>query len=331
MENDSLRIELLPGKGSDVIQFLYKPQNVDFMWRSVPGLRPRGSVVVSANPKNAFLDFYPGGWQEVMPNFGDPCEYKGAALGLHDEVSLLPWAATVAKDEPDCVSVALEVRCLRTPFRLRKVLTLRLGCELEIHETVINESEETMDFTWGHHPAIGSPFLDESCRVIVPQCRVKTQERYVSPNSRLEQNQDSAWPFVQGRHGEMVDLSRIPPKSAHSHDMSYLYGFEQGWYVLFSESRKLGFSMSWDSTLFKYLWFWQVHGGWHGYPWYGTSYNIGLEPCTSYPPTLAGAIANGTQVKLDPGESLETALHVSAVDDLDEFLSSKASVASARH
>jgi len=321
LENERLRITLLPGKGSDVIEFLYKPLDIDFMWTSQPGLQPAGAV--NAVSANAFLDLYPGGWQEILPNFGDPCEYKKAQLGLHDEVSLLPWNSTIVEDSPQCVAVELQVRCVRTPFRIRKTLTLRSDCELEIAEHLDNESLETMDCTWGHHPAFGAPILDETCRVVVPPCRVKTQEEYVSPNSRLEKGQDCEWPMVQGRKGETIDLSRIPSPAVHSHDMAYLYGFDEGWYALFHEGRNLGFGMSWDSKIFKYLWFWQVYGGWHGYPWYGSSYNIGLEPCSSYPQSLTGAIAAGTQLVLAPDESLETRLTVDIFTNLQEFVRGK--------
>jgi hypothetical protein len=319
MENDKLRITLLPGKGTDVIQFLYKPLKVDFMWASQPGLQS-SRAMKGVTPETAFLEFYPGGWQEILPNFGDACRYKGAALGLHDEVSLLPWACTIVENHPGCVSAVFEVRCVRTPFRIRKRLTLRGGCDLQIEEEVWNESSEEMDCTWGHHPAFGTPFLDETCRVVVPHCRVKTQEEYVSPNSRLEQGQDCEWPRVRGRKGETIDLSRVAPRATHSHDMAYLHGFEQGWYVLFHERLQLGFGMIWDSSVFKYLWFWQVYGGWHGYPWYGSSYNLGLEPCSSYPQSLTGAIAAGTQLKFAPGESLRTQLSAAVVTDLAQFL-----------
>ena len=319
-ENDELQITLLPGKGSDVIQFLHKPSEIDFMWASQPGLQPAGAVRTSAGPVNPFLDNYPGGWQEILPNFGDPCEYKNTALGLHDEVSMLPWSYAIVEDEPQCVSVRLEVRCVRTPFRICKTLTLRPGRELEIEETVTNESPETMDCTWGHHPAFGAPFLDETCRVAVPPCRVKTQEEYVSPNSRLEKGQDCEWPIVRGRNGEEIDLSRVPNKEVRSHDMAYLYGFDRGWYALFNEGRNLGFGMSWDAELFKHLWFWQVYEGWHGHPWYGTSYNIGLEPVSSYPQSLTGAIKAGSQLRFAPGETIQTNLQVTVISKLEEFV-----------
>src|SRR5580658_6351584 len=48
LENDELQIILLPGKGSDVIQFVYKPLEMDFMWASQPGLQPAGAANTSA-------------------------------------------------------------------------------------------------------------------------------------------------------------------------------------------------------------------------------------------------------------------------------------------
>lgn len=324
LENDKLRITLLPGKGSDVIQFLYKPLDTDFMWASHPGLQPAGDLKGSAAPSNLFLDNYPGGWQEILPNFGDPCEYRGIKLGLHDEVSMLPWDYTVVQDEPEIVSVRLQVQCVLTPFQISKTLTLRTVCSLEIEETVQNQSDKTMECTWGHHPAFGAPFLDQSCRVLVPPCRVKTEEEYVSPNSRLEKGQDCEWPIVRGRNGDEIDLSAIPPRNSHFHDMAYLYGLNRGWYALFNEGRQLGFGLSWNSKLFKYLWFWQVYGGWHGHPWHGTTYNIGLEPCSSYPQSLAGAVKAGSQLTFAPGESIKTDLAATVITNLDDFVRGQA-------
>ena len=163
LQNESLRITLLPGKGTDIIEFLYKPLDVDFMWLSYPGLRPvRPCPGGAADSNGNFLDHYPGGWQEIFPNFGDACQYKGASFGLHGEVSVLPWRYTILEDEPSCVSVLLWVRGVRSPFLIQKTLTLVSGSVLMIKERLINESQEEMDCTWGHHPALGGSFLDET-------------------------------------------------------------------------------------------------------------------------------------------------------------------------
>jgi hypothetical protein len=73
--------------------------------------------------------------------------------------------------------------------------------------------------------------------------------------------------------------------------------------------KKVGFGLRWDNDLFKYLWYWQVFGGGEGYPWFSRTYNIGLEPWTSYPTSgLAEAVKNGTHLTLNPEEEIETDL-----------------------
>ena len=53
------------------------------------------------------------------------------------------------------------------------------------------------------------------------------------------------------------------------------------------------------------MWYWQSVGGGFGYPWYGRTYNIGLEPFTSHGHRgLTDAIENGTAIQLQAGESI---------------------------
>jgi len=56
------------------------------------------------------------------------------------------------------------------------------------------------------------------------------------------------------------------------------------------------------------VWLWEVFGGGHGYPWYGRTYNLALEPFTSWPGGMRNALNNGTTPVLGAGESLETSL-----------------------
>lgn len=77
LQNEALRITVLPGKGTDILEFLYKPSDVDFRWLSYPGLRPPASL--ESGSRDSFagaFDHYPGGCQEILPNFGEPCVYK---------------------------------------------------------------------------------------------------------------------------------------------------------------------------------------------------------------------------------------------------------------
>ncbi len=84
LENDALKITVLPDKGADVYELVHKPSGVDFLMKTPQGLRPPGE-----EPPSDFLDNYEGGWQELFPNAGDPCEHGGVSLRFHGEVALL--------------------------------------------------------------------------------------------------------------------------------------------------------------------------------------------------------------------------------------------------
>lgn len=310
LENRFLRIVVAAGKGTDIVEFLYKPLDIDCMWRSYAGLRSFDKYIPTiANPNGSFIDFYTGGWQEMLPNAGMDCKYKGAALGVHGEVCLLPWSYRIIKDTPEEVAVTFSVRTVRTPFYLEKTLSLKnQDSVLQIDELVRNEADEPLDFMWGHHVALGWPFIDESCRLFLPRCRVRTPDQYTAPSSRLEKAQETDWPMVRGRNGEAVDLSRIPSAEIRSHDMAYMHELDDGWYAFVNESHRLGFGLRWEKSTFPFLWFWQIYRGGMGYPWYGTNYAAALEPVSSYPATLTEAIKANTQLVLPAGAEKRTQL-----------------------
>src|SRR5262245_9244448 len=71
VENELLRVTVLADKGTDIYEFLYKPLDIDFMWRSWVGLRDRSHFVPTSTRENgAYMDYYEGGWQELFPNCG---------------------------------------------------------------------------------------------------------------------------------------------------------------------------------------------------------------------------------------------------------------------
>ena len=76
----------------------------------------------------------------------------------------------------------------------------------------------------------------------------------------------------------------------------------------------LGFGLAWDPRVFRYIWIWQALGGGIGYPWYGRTYNMGLEPWSSYPCSgLEDVVKRGTQLCLKPGEHIDVWLTAAAL------------------
>ncbi|MDI7276137.1 MAG: DUF4432 domain-containing protein, partial [Anaerolineae bacterium] len=56
LENDLLRLTVLPEKGSDIWEFVHKPTGIDLLLKTPAGLRPPGP-----QPVTDFLENYEGG------------------------------------------------------------------------------------------------------------------------------------------------------------------------------------------------------------------------------------------------------------------------------
>jgi hypothetical protein len=254
------------------------------------------------------MDDYEGGWQELFPNCGNVSIHQGAEVGQHGEVLLLPWRYCITKDEPGEIEVRFEVRTVRTPFHLVKTVSLRRDdAVLRMHERVTNESGQEVNFTWGHHPALGWPFIDETCRVDLPSCRIRVIADFTPSTSRLAPDQLTDWPTAVGVDGDLVDLSQIPGPDAVASDMVFLEGISDGWYAVTNTRMGIGFALRYPADVFKQLWYWQVYRGGRDYPWWSATYNIALEPCASLP-VLSHAAARGEALTLGAGESREVEL-----------------------
>ncbi len=304
LENELVRVSILADKGSDIFEFLYKPLDVDFMWRSPWGVRnPATFVATDHYAASAFLDFYEGGWQDCMPSGGNPCQYQGLPFGAHGETPTIPWEYRLVEDTPEQVAVVFWVRTYRTPFYVEKKLTLERGKGvLTVEERVVNEGRVTMDLMWGQHPALGPPFLDEHCVIDLPGARVHCAN--LTSSTRFAEGVYE-WPLVLGRDGEMIDLRQVASIEADTSDTLRLSDLPEGWYAVTNSRRKVGFGMAWPLNIFPALWFWQVYGGAKNPPWYGRTYNIALEPFSTVQLTLTDAVKDGSAHILKPGDSLE--------------------------
>lgn len=302
MENERLRVTVLTGQGADIVEFLYKPEDLDCLWASPQGITPAGSKPPGAPWDGQFADHYEGGWQEIFPHGSKPGTLDGVEMPQHGEVWALPWEVEVLEDSPACVSARFRVRTRRTPFLLERTMTLRAGgAALEIGGRVTHEgsSESNALFVmWGHHPAFGAPLLG-------PDARIFTSARSVRHNNGTPE----PWP---GK----ADFSRLPPEDAGIEDMVYLldYPGETGWYALVDTRRKIGFGLCFDAGRFPVTWIWRnIRAA--GAPWYGRCHVVAMEPFTSFP---AAAENEKERMRIEPGQTIETRLLAVAIDGLSE-------------
>ena len=290
MENELLRCTFLVDQGCDIIELLYKPKDVDFLWRRpLPSRIRRGFTPTSHNTR-PFFDHYAGGWQELFPHASKPTTYAGAELGFHGEVWGLPWDYEILRDDPLEVSVRFWVRTLRLPFRLERIVTLRAQESIiAFQQTVTNEGRKELQFMWGHHPAFGPPFLDRNCILDAPARTI------------LVDDVPQKWPIdKEGRNH-----SRLVPEKSEKEVMKYLTDLREGWVALTQPRQKLGIGLVFDPKVFSCVWLWHEFGYTQEYPWFGRAYVLGMEPQSSLP----GAHESGGRLlSLPGGGKLETDL-----------------------
>ncbi|KRE36466.1 DUF4432 family protein [Paenibacillus sp. Soil724D2] len=308
LENEQIAVTLLLDQGGSIVEFRYKPLDVDVMYRAPWGMRTWGKwVPTTSNPRGNWTDHYPGGWQVIFPAGSMASTYKGAEQGMHGEASLMAWEYEVLLDTPDEVAMLMRVETQRLPFRMERELRLKRGSgTLQIRETVENVSPVEVHCMWGQHPAIGEPFLGPGLELHLPPCRITRSAGGEDLPGRVVPGTSGEWPYLPGREGQPVDLRRMPPREQLAADMLFAAELEEGWVAACNPQLGMGFGISWPLEVWPHLWIWQEFGGTTGAPWFGRAYTMGIEPFSSIPgpdlPGLAGAVANGTAMLFAPFE-----------------------------
>jgi galactose mutarotase-like enzyme len=312
IQNDKLRVTILPGKGCDVVEALYKPMDLDFAPRTTRGLRSRDQVIAGPwSETGAFLDQYEGGWQEILPSGGAPGSYAGANFPQHGESSRATYSVVAVEDSEAHVEIRCTTRLAIMPLVVTKTFELNSSePTLKMTSTLTNETSRPLPVMWGQHLAFGAPFIGPGAFVELPAGTTYVADhREVDATRRRSNGQAGLWPDIFDRDGGASKMDVLPPRGTAS-DLHYLEPPE-GWYRLTSSDRSIGVRVQWDLTTQPYLWLWQEYGATTGYPWWASEYLIGLEPWTSTPGSgLAEAVATETALYLEPGASRSTSLSV---------------------
>jgi hypothetical protein len=309
LENDLLRITVLPEKGADIYTFIHKPMGIDFLWKNPVGLWPPGSPPQDGSTGFPFLENYEGCWQELFPSCNDPNQYNGKDIPFHGEVCTLPWQYAVVEQSNERLAVRFTVETRQTTFRLERVMRLERGSpRLSLDETVTNIGSADQHFVWGHHCVVGGPWLEAGCKLDMPARTITTIEQiYEEKTARLAPGQREPWPTARTRKGDRVDLSVIPGPESHNHDDVYLTDLTDGWISVTNSRIGIKFSLHWDVQVFKWIISWQPYGGAEALPFKGMPYAVGIEPWMSQKP-LGPAAEAGEAIKLSPGETFSTRL-----------------------
>ena len=262
IENDELRVVVLPDKGAEIHQIVDLRSGTPVLFEAPWGLQPPGAPPLPGSGSDPFMWNYAGGWQELFPSVNDECTYRGRRIPFHGEVASLPWEHEMLAEGGEA-RVRFSNRAPGSPFLLVRELRLVAGeATVFIDEEVRNESGEAAHFVWGHHCVVGPPFLEAGCRLELPARTIVTSAVLFEPETaRLEPGRREPWPFAPLRTGGTVDLRDVPGPETGSHDDLYVTELEAGWLEVSNPRLELTFRLEWDHELFGWVVLWQPFGG----------------------------------------------------------------------
>lgn len=300
---DQMQVTLARERGAE-IRYLGRPDGANLLaWYDWSEPVPASKSHSYGSDLLDWLSEYRGGWQELFPNAGAPCEVAGVHLPFHGEVSAARW------DVLDQSDTSVTVACsARLPLRLERRMSIE-GAVLRIEETATNTALVPTSLLWGHHPAWRA---EDDLVIDLPAATVVADSGYSTELVDVVPGSEGVWPHLPGRHGSDVDLAGAPSEAVQR--LLYLPNYDAGWCALRYLEEGVGVAYCWDTSLFRHLWLWREAGG-REFPWYGRASVVALEPHVAYPGDgLAAAHERGDAVTLEPGRSLETWLSIRLID-----------------
>ncbi len=303
LENGFLRVTVVPSMGGHVAELVDLAANRDLLWhnpRMVPRPAPYGAY---------FDDWWSGGWDEIFPS-GDLGHLHGESLPYMGEMWCVPWEASAnVTSDAHAGSIDAVGHGTVAAARFERRLSLVAGEPiLRATYRIENLDVRALPFTWGIHPAFA---IGTTHRIDLPEASMRVG---VSSSPELGAAGDVyAWPLLADPTAASGhrDISRVRGREAGVFGGHWAAGLTAGWLALTETATRRGVAIAFDRDVFPNAWLWQVYGGWRGH------HHLALEPWTTIPMDLDGAVAEGRARSLAPGEILETEVIFVLYEGLD--------------
>lgn len=303
LENDRLRVVVLPELGGKVWQITDRHTGRDLLWQN-----PR----VTARPVpfgSVYDDVFFGGWDELFPN-DVPEELDGEPFPDHGELWASAWEWRIDMQGPDAVSVTLSLQTPISACRFSKSLTLTDGAShLNVAWRIENQSGQDLPYLWKQHVAVpvGEPAtLGMGARSMYVEGFGKP--RAGRAGTRYE------WPHLVDDTGERHDMRPTLAGKSQVSEFQYATELDAGWCaVTYADGSGIG--LAFDAEVFRSCWTFASFGGWRAHE------VLILEPCTGYPISVAEGVADGSHQILPAGAVIETELAMVAYDGMGEVQS----------
>ncbi len=263
LENDVLKVVVLPEYGSKMASLLYKPLNHELLWQN-PNETYTPSRYGDPYPDGEF-----SGFDEMFPTisrcFYENAPWAGIEMPDHGEVWAIPWQYDIQETR-----LRLRVNGVRFPYMLEKVLWLE-DAIVRTEYSATNTSHADFDYIWSAHPLFNaSPGME----FIVPSDMNMIVNSVPGPRLGAYGN-TYAFPVGKCDDGTEFNFGVVPEKNESGYQKYFFTGkVTEGWCILYNPHKHLNLGMAFPKDKVPYLGMWLNEGGWDG------QYNIAPEPAT---------------------------------------------------
>ncbi len=300
LENDRLRVVVLPELGGKIWQVTNLRAGRDLLWQN-PRLKP-GPVGFGSSYDDQFF----GGWDELFPN-DVPEEIAGEPFPDHGELWATPWTWRVDEDGPERIRITMSLATPISACRITKTLTLVAGePRLRLSWRIANQSGRDVPYLWKQHVAVpvGEP------AVLTMGARSMYVEGFGNPRAGGEGSRYE-WPHLVDDAGTSHDMRPTLPPDSRVAEFQYATELEDGWCaVTYADGSGIG--LVFDKSVFRSCWTFASYGGWRAHE------VLVLEPCTGYPVSVSDGLSAGTHQVLPAGGALETELVMVAYEAMSD-------------
>lgn len=157
IENEQIRMEIVPDLGGKLVSLIYKPSGKE--WLIDSGERPLRQPEYGSN----FGEWDMSGWDECFPTI-NACPWemdKRINLPDHGEIWALPWTYKVEENE-----VACSVKSPLLSYQFTRSISFQSGKKVRMNYRVDNTSDQPMPFLWVPHPQFA---VTEPTRILLPE------------------------------------------------------------------------------------------------------------------------------------------------------------------
>ena len=287
LENNNLKIVLLPELGGKIISFLKKDKEFE--------LAAQPSQRIQTNLSDC-MDFseYAYGMDDTFPNIDkEIMQINGKTYEYPDHGEIWKQSFHVQKQEDHKVDMLW--KSSRFSYTYKKTLTLEKDT-LRIQYHIYNYGNNAIPCIWTWH---GLVRYEEDMKLLLPE--EITHYRNVLGGSCM--GDEGA---IYERHNTIYDFGRVP--DARTNSMVKYYAEEpvkSGLCKILYPIQNVVFTLRYDAQHLPYLGVWITAGGFQG------DYNCALEPSSGFYDSISKAGKNGKLSILSPGQTMEFELRLS--------------------